>query len=112
MQCPAGDHGAHAQAAPAHSDLDLGQLGGAQRSRRGECQHVLAAQLLLDPLVGRAELIAGVDVEDTSTGGAGAGVKRVLVLVNEFYLKPLGLGTNTLVAGNAEKGFFESLLGF
>ena len=47
-----------------------------------------------------------------SVRSASAGVKRVLVLVNEFYLKPLGLGTNTLVAGNAEKGFFESLLGF
>ncbi len=47
-----------------------------------------------------------------SVRSASAGVKRVLVLVNEFYLKPLGLGTNTLVAGNAEKWFLESLLGF
>ncbi|WP_454064474.1 FMN-binding protein [Candidatus Nitrospira salsa] len=47
-----------------------------------------------------------------SVRSASAGVKRVLVLVNEFYLKPLGLGTNTLVAGNAEKGFLESILGF
>lgn len=47
-----------------------------------------------------------------SVRSASAGVKRVLVLVNEFYLKPLGLGTNTMVAGNAEKRFFESLLGF
>lgn len=47
-----------------------------------------------------------------SVRSASAGVKRVLVLVNEFYLKPLGLGTNTLLAGNAEKGFLESLLGF
>ncbi len=47
-----------------------------------------------------------------SVRSASAGVKRVLVLVNEFYLKPLGLGINTLVAGNAEKGFLESLLGF
>ena len=47
-----------------------------------------------------------------SVRSASAGVKRVLVLVDEFYLKPIGLGTNTLVAGSAEKGFFESLLGF
>jgi Na+-translocating ferredoxin:NAD+ oxidoreductase RnfG subunit len=47
-----------------------------------------------------------------SVRSASAGVKRVLVLVDEFYLKPLGLGTNTLVAGNDEKGFLESLLGF
>ncbi len=47
-----------------------------------------------------------------SVRSASAGVKRVLVLVNEFYLKPLGLGTNTLVAGSNEKGLLESLLGF
>ncbi len=47
-----------------------------------------------------------------SVRSASAGVKRVLVLVNEFYLKPLGLGTSTLVAGSTEKGFLESLLGF
>ena len=47
-----------------------------------------------------------------SVRSASAGVKRVLVLVDEFYLKPLGLGTKTLVAGSAEKGFLESLLGF
>ena len=47
-----------------------------------------------------------------SVRSASAGVKRVLVLVNEFYLKPLGLGINTLVAENSEKGFLESFLGF
>ncbi len=47
-----------------------------------------------------------------SVRSASAGVKRVLVLVDEYYLKPLGLGTNTLVAGSSEKGFLESLLGF
>ena len=47
-----------------------------------------------------------------SVRSASAGVKRVLVLVDEFYLKPLGRGSKTLVAGNNEKGFFESLLGF
>jgi len=47
-----------------------------------------------------------------SVRSASAGVKRVLVLVDEFYLKPLGLGTNTMVAGSDEKGFLESFLGF
>ncbi len=47
-----------------------------------------------------------------SVRSASAGVKRVLVLVDEYYLKPLGLGTTTFVAGNAEKGLLESLLGF
>ena len=46
-----------------------------------------------------------------SVRSASAGVKRVLVLVNEFYLKPRGLGTNVLAANKQEKGFFEVLLG-
>lgn len=46
-----------------------------------------------------------------SVRSASAGVKRVLVLVNEFYLKPRGLGTNVMVAGKSEKGFLESLFG-
>jgi hypothetical protein len=40
-----------------------------------------------------------------------AGVKRVLVLVDEFYLKPQGRGSDTLAARKAEKGFFGSLFG-
>ncbi len=46
-----------------------------------------------------------------SVRSASAGVKRVLVLVNEFYLKPRGLGTNTIASGKSETGFFESILG-
>lgn len=41
-----------------------------------------------------------------------AGVKRVLVLVDEFYLKPAGLGSDTVAIRKAEKGFFSSLFGF
>lgn len=40
-----------------------------------------------------------------------AGVKRVLVLVDEFYLKPKGLGSDTVAARRAEKGFFGLLFG-
>ena len=46
-----------------------------------------------------------------SVRSASAGVKRVLVLVNEFYLKPHGLGRDVLAATSKEKGFFEILLG-
>jgi len=41
-----------------------------------------------------------------------AGVKRVLVLVDELYLQPLGLGSNLQAPRRNKKGFFESLLGF
>jgi FMN-binding domain len=40
-----------------------------------------------------------------------AGVKRVLVLIDEFYLKPRGLGSDTVAARRAEKGFFGSIFG-
>lgn len=40
-----------------------------------------------------------------------AGVKRVLVLVDEFYLKPRGLGSDTVVSRKADKGFFGLIFG-
>jgi H+/Na+-translocating ferredoxin:NAD+ oxidoreductase subunit G len=40
-----------------------------------------------------------------------AGVKRVLVLVDEYYLKPVGLGSDTVAARRAEKGFFGTIFG-
>lgn len=41
-----------------------------------------------------------------------AGVKRVLVLVDEFYLKPAGIGSDTVAAHKSDKGFFSSILGY
>ena len=40
-----------------------------------------------------------------------AGVKRVLVLVDEFYLRPAGLGSDTVAARKSEKGIFTSIFG-
>jgi H+/Na+-translocating ferredoxin:NAD+ oxidoreductase subunit G len=40
-----------------------------------------------------------------------AGIKRVLVLVDEFYLKPAGLGSDTVAAKKAEQGIFGSIFG-
>ena len=40
-----------------------------------------------------------------------AGVKRVLVLVDEFYLKPAGMGSDTVATRNSEKGFLTSIFG-
>jgi Na+-translocating ferredoxin:NAD+ oxidoreductase RnfG subunit len=40
-----------------------------------------------------------------------AGVKRVLVLVDEFYLKPAGVGSDTVAARKSDKGFFNSIFG-
>ena len=40
-----------------------------------------------------------------------AGVKRALVLVDEFYLKPAGLGSDTVISRKTDKGFFTSIFG-
>jgi len=40
-----------------------------------------------------------------------AGVKRVLVLVDEFYLKPAGMGSDTVATKKSEQGFIGSLFG-
>jgi len=40
-----------------------------------------------------------------------AGIKRALVLVDEFYLKPAGLGSDTVAARRADKGIFSSIFG-
>ena len=40
-----------------------------------------------------------------------AGIKRVLVLVDEFYLKPAGLGSDTAATKKSEQGIFGSIFG-
>jgi Na+-translocating ferredoxin:NAD+ oxidoreductase RnfG subunit len=40
-----------------------------------------------------------------------AGVKRVLVLVDEFYLKPAGRGSDTVASKKSEQGIFGSIFG-
>ncbi len=40
-----------------------------------------------------------------------AGVKRVLVLIDEFYLKPAGRGSDTVAAKRSEQGIFGSIFG-
>ena len=40
-----------------------------------------------------------------------AGVKRALVIVDHFYLKPLGHGSNINTASHREKSFLESFFG-
>jgi hypothetical protein len=40
-----------------------------------------------------------------------AGIKRGLVLVDEFYLKPAGISSDTVAVRKSDKGFFTSILG-
>ncbi|MEP6933804.1 MAG: FMN-binding protein [Nitrospirota bacterium] len=40
-----------------------------------------------------------------------AGIKRVLVLVDEFYLKPQGIGSDAVAAKKSEQGIFGAIFG-
>ena len=40
-----------------------------------------------------------------------AGVKRALVLVDELYLKPIGLGSDTMQTQSASRGFWGTIFG-
>lgn len=55
--------------------------------------------------------IVNVSGATMSVRSLSAGVKRVLVLIDEFYLKPQGLGSDQVAAKRAEKGIFSSLFG-
>ncbi len=65
---------------------------------------------VLDPIRINKDII-NISGATMSVRSISAGVKRVLVLIDEFYLKPNGLGSDTMAARKAEKGFFESLFG-
>ncbi|MGH7167519.1 MAG: FMN-binding protein [Nitrospiraceae bacterium] len=65
---------------------------------------------VLDPIRINKDII-NISGATMSVRSISAGVKRVLVLIDEFYLKPLGRGSDTMAARPAEKGFFGSLFG-
>ncbi len=65
---------------------------------------------VLDPIRINRDII-NISGATMSVRSLSAGVKRVLVLIDEFYLKPLGLGSDTIEVRRAEKGFFGLLFG-
>lgn len=64
---------------------------------------------VLDPIRINKDII-NISGATMSVRSISAGVKRVLVLVDEFYLKPAGIGSDTLAA-KKDKGFFSSIFG-
>lgn len=66
---------------------------------------------VLDPIRINKDII-NITGATMSVRSMSAGVKRALVLVDEFYLKPNGKGSDTMEARSRSKGFFEKLLGF
>lgn len=65
---------------------------------------------VLDPIRINKDII-NISGATMSVRSISAGVKRVLVLIDEFYLKPRGLGSDTIAKRKAEKGFWASILG-
>lgn len=65
---------------------------------------------LTDPIRINKDII-NISGATMSVRSMSAGVKRVLVLVDEFYLKPAGLGSDTMAARRSEKGFFSLIFG-
>lgn len=63
---------------------------------------------VLDPIRINKDII-NISGATMSVRSINAGVKRVLVLIDEFYLKPLGLGSDSIQLRKAEEGFFGFL---
>jgi hypothetical protein len=77
------------------------------RQKRFNSQY--EGKTVLDPVRINKDII-NISGATMSVRSMSAGIKRVLVLVDEFYLKPAGRGSDT-IAARKEKGFFGSLFG-
>lgn len=64
----------------------------------------------LDPLRINKDII-NISGATMSVRSMSAGVKRVLVLIDEFYLKPAGRGSDQMVARRQDKGFWNLIFG-
>ena len=78
------------------------------RTKRFNSQY--EGKTVLDPIRINKDII-NISGATMSVRSMSAGVKRVLVLIDEFYLKPLGRGSDTMAARKAERGFFGFLFG-
>ena len=78
------------------------------RTKRFNAQY--EGKTVLDPVRINKDII-NISGATMSVRSMSAGVKRVLVLVDEFYLKPAGLGSDTVAIRKSEKGIFGSIFG-
>jgi hypothetical protein len=77
------------------------------RQKRFNAQY--EGKSVLDPVRINKDII-NISGATMSVRSMSAGIKRVLVLIDEFYLKPAGIGSDTL-ATKKDKGFFTSIFG-
>ena len=78
------------------------------RTKRFNVQY--EGKTVLDPVRINKDII-NISGATMSVRSMTAGIKRVLVLIDEFYLKPAGLGSDTAAAKKSEQGIFGSLFG-
>ncbi len=78
------------------------------RTKRFNVQY--EGKSVLDPVRINKDII-NISGATMSVRSMTAGIKRVLVLVDELYLKPQGLGSDSMTAQKSEKGFFKSIFG-
>ena len=78
------------------------------RTKRFNVQY--EGKTVLDPVRLNKDII-NISGATMSVRSMTAGIKRVLVLVDEFYLKPAGLGSDTVATKKSEQGIFGSLFG-
>ncbi len=71
------------------------------RTKRFNVQY--EGKTVLDPVRINKDII-NISGATMSVRSMTAGIKRVLVLVDEFYLKPAGLGSDTMAARNRSRG--------
>ena len=78
------------------------------RTKRFNVQY--EGKTVLDPVRINKDII-NISGATMSVRSMTAGIKRVLVLVDEFYLKPAGLGSDTVATKKSEQGIFGSIFG-
>ena len=78
------------------------------RTKRFNVQY--EGKTVLDPVRINKDII-NISGATMSVRSMSAGIKRALVLIDEFYLKPVGLGSDTVVTKKSEQGIFGSLFG-
>ena len=78
------------------------------RTKRFNVQY--EGKTVLDPVRINKDII-NISGATMSVRSMTAGIKRVLILVDEFYLKPVGLGSDTVATKKSEQGIFGSIFG-
>ncbi|MBH0179160.1 MAG: FMN-binding protein [Nitrospira sp.] len=78
------------------------------RQKRFNAQY--EGKTVLDPVRINKDII-NISGATMSVRSMSAGIKRVLVLVDEFYLKPAGIGSDTVAVRKSDKGLFGTFLG-